>query len=411
MIDRVSLYKEININTDLLDKRKWHIKENKDTDITLYTRYIEGVKITYIDYNCKELNKLCINGRFINLSEIKNKVSNLDDIWQGQVGSIYHEEEIEPDYNNIEYDADDNLIFPESEYIYYEEQYEQDLDNIIWQINDRLYDLTNTKLNILDFKVSNCEICFNLICNDQKEVEDYITIFNKIFLRRNDKRYINFTLENNIPLYSSYYVKSKSQYLKKRKQCYTVNFYNKLNQLKNRIKEYKDKERKNYITDNDLKLAQNILRFEVQCHYSLLSKVSKDNNIDNHTRPLKDFIDIDLCYNIIKDKYKYFIASSDKFTYCDFYSLEAAKNQVNNSDLDQRDKKYLIDYMIRSSKNYKISNATKNKYNKILSDLGIHYYFIPKGMNTDKLISPIKLLDAKIKLLKENKEEFNNLFN
>ena len=405
MIDRVSLYKFVNIDVNVFDKRRWHIKKNEDKGFTLYIKSIKGVKITYIDYNHKALNKLCINGRFINLSQIKNKVSNLDDIWQGQAGIIYHEEKIEPDYDNsdIGYDGDDNLVFPEPEYIYDEEQYEQDLYSVFGQINDTLYNLTKTKLNILDFKISNCEVCFNLKCNSQEEVQLYITIFNKIFIKKNNKKYMNFTLENDKPLYSSYYVKSKKQYLDNEKKSYTVNFYNKFNQLQNNIKQCRDNNKSSYITTNDLNLAQNILRFEVQCHYSLLSKISKDNNIDNYSRTFKNFINIDLCYSIIKDKYNYFI---DKFIYCDFYSLDAAKTKVNNSNLIDRDKKNLINHMIKTSKNYKTSAITKNKYNKVLADLEIHYFFIPKGLKTNFLISPMKLLNQKIENIKSNRVDF-----
>lgn len=100
-------------------------------------------------------------------------------------------------------------------------------------------------------------------CNNQEEVEAYITVFNKIFIRKNDKRYKNYTIQEKKPLYSSYYAKPKKQYLDNKKKSYTINFYNKLDQLNNRIKQCKDNHKKNCITDNDLNLAKNILRFEV----------------------------------------------------------------------------------------------------------------------------------------------------
>jgi len=60
MLDRVSLYKIIDIDTRILDERKWHIKVNEDKGWTLYTKYVEYVKLAYIDYEHKELNRLCI---------------------------------------------------------------------------------------------------------------------------------------------------------------------------------------------------------------------------------------------------------------------------------------------------------------------------------------------------------------
>jgi hypothetical protein len=54
MIDRVSLYKVIDIDTRLFDKRKWHLEESKDNESILYNRYVQGVKLTYIDYKHKE---------------------------------------------------------------------------------------------------------------------------------------------------------------------------------------------------------------------------------------------------------------------------------------------------------------------------------------------------------------------
>lgn len=122
-------------------------------------------------------------------------------------------------------------------------------------MNNTLHNLTQVKLNILDFKVSNCEICFNLKCNNQKEVESYITIFNKIFIRKKDKRYTDFTIEEKKPLHSSYYVKPKKQYRdnngNSHNKSYTVNFYNKLEQLQNRIKEREKEHKKTYSDEID----------------------------------------------------------------------------------------------------------------------------------------------------------------
>jgi len=410
LIDKVTLYKQIELNEKNLDRRIFRVRKYpknvpREEQKTFYIYNLNNVRILYF----VESKILKIEGRLINLSEIDNRVSNLDDVMAGIEGIKWHKEKIETE-TSFYYDVDDNLVYNSGEenYEYNDEYYRQDLDDLIDGINLTINQLIPfyERLDIRTFKVARIEFCFNI---NTSYVNEYITLFNKLFVKRKlGERYINYALEKKRPLYSSYYVKSKKQFEDNSKTTYTVNFYNKLDQLQylnKKNREYRNthyeesKPRVFVVSDKDLSLAVNTLRMEVIAGYHYLKAVSQKNNINSKEKQLKDFLDIDICSNAIKQKYKYFI---DNKLYLDFYKYEAAKDKINNSDLEIRKKRTILKALEKASKNNNLSYYERN----LLAEQEIHYFIIPKDWSVSILKSPMKALDDKVKDVKQKMEKF-----
>lgn len=397
MIDKIRIYKKIDLDvTKFSNKFKRYYREvsqkiDYETGEILKDSYIidnyiysnNGLVIIY----SMNTNKLRIQGRLSNISMTRNLVHNLDDYIIGQkklvnFGVEYLEVDSNTLCNNSEYDADDDIIYPPQwEEEIYEEYVYEDLDSMLEKVNNKIYELTSEKLDIRDFDVSYIEVTFNLFEVDN--VDRYIELFNLIFKDKNDKRYKNYTLETDKPLYSSFYVKSNSNYMRNTKDSYTVNFYNKLDQL-----QYLEKNPKNNsnVTNDDKRLAENVLRLEVQLGYKELKKT---------TKMFKQFLDIDFCASIVINKYKAFISKDETL---DFYSYKRAKEIIKDTDrLTKLDKKNLLNYIEDKHRfNKKFSIQKENKYKKLLAEIGIHYYFIPTKWDIEYLESPIKILNTKI---------------
>lgn len=402
MIDRIKIYKRIDLDVTKFSNKFKHDYREVPRRIDMETGEVfEGYTVNRYIYKNNGLSiiysidtkKLRVEGRLPNISTTRNLVHNLDDFLIGQKKLVKFEvEQVEIDANTLcnqaEYDIDDNLVFPNQwEEVFYEEYVYDDIHSILDKTNLKIYELTGEKLDIRDFDVSNIEVTFNLFGIDN--VGRYIELFNLIFKDKNDKRYKNYTLETEKPLYSSFYVKSNSNYKRNTNDSYTVNFYNKLDQLQHLEKNPKNNSK---VTNTDKRLAECVLRLEVQCGYKELKKT---------TKKFKQFLDIDFCAEIVINKYKSFISKDETL---DFYSYKKAKEIIKNTDsLSKSEKKNLLSYMEDKHRfNKKFSTQTESKYRGLLAKLGIHYYFIPTKWNIDYLESPITILKDKIVSIKYN---------
>lgn len=400
MIDKIRIYKKIDLDvTKFSNKfkhdyrevpRKIDMETGEVFDEYIVDRYIyenNGLSIIY----SMSTKKLRVEGRLPNISMTRNLVHNLDDFIVGQEKIVKYEiEQVEVDAEtlceNVEYDIDDNLIFPDQWIeIEHEEYVYEHLDSMLYKVNKKIHELTSEKLDIEEFEVTYIEVTFNVF--DVDHVGRYIELFNLIFKHKNDKRYKNYTLETDKPLYSSFYVKSNSNYTKNTNDSYTVNFYNKLDQL-----EYLERNPKNKskVTLRDKRLADGVLRLEVQLGYKDLKKT---------TKKFKQFLDIGFCAAIVTNKYKSFISKDETL---DFYSYKRAKEIIKDTDrLSKSEKKNLLSYIEDKHRfNKKFSIQTENKYRALLAKLGIHYYFIPTKWNIEYLESPISMLNDKIEFIK-----------
>lgn len=399
MIDKIRIYKKIDLDvTKFSNKfkhdyrevpRKIDMETGEVFDEYIVDRYIyenNGLSIIY----SMSTKKLRVEGRLPNISTTRNLVHNLDDFIGGQEKVVNVKiNQIEVDTNILsaqgEYDVDDDLVFPPQwEEEVYEEHVYDDIYSILGKTNSKIYELTGEKLDIKEFDVAYAEVTFNIFYLEH--VGRYIELFNLIFKDKSDKRYKNYTLETDKPLYTSFYVKSNSNYKKNTNDSYTVNFYNKLDQLEHLERNPKNNSN---VTFRDKRLAEGVLRLEVQLGYKDLKKT---------TKKFKQFLDIDFCADIVINKYKSFISKDETL---DFYSYKRAKEIIKDTDsLSKSDKMNLLKYMEDKHRfNKKFSTQTESKYRGLLATLGIHYYFIPTKWNIEHLESPINLLDTKIKYI------------
>ena len=399
MIDKIRIYKRIDLDVTKFSNKFKHDCREVPRRIDMETgevfngytvnRYIYKNNGLSIIYSMKT-KKLRIEGRLPNISTTRNLVHNLDDFIGGQEKVVNVKiNQIEVDTNILsaqgEYDVDDDLVFPPQwEEEVYEEHVYDDIYSILGKTNSKIYELTGEKLDIKEFDVAYAEVTFNIFYLEH--VGRYIELFNLIFKDKSDKRYKNYTLEKDKPLYTSFYVKSNSNYKKNTNDSYTVNFYNKLDQLEHLERNPKNNSN---VTFRDKRLAEGVLRLEVQLGYKDLKKT---------TKKFKQFLDIDFCADIVINKYKSFISKDETL---DFYSYKRAKEIIKDTDsLSKSDKMNLLKYMEDKHRfNKKFSTQTESKYRGLLATLGIHYYFIPTKWNIEHLESPINLLDTKIKYI------------
>jgi hypothetical protein len=382
MIDRIRIYKnKFHIEEKYLKSHKWYKSYIKKSNNIKYIKNLKNVRLEYYPRS----ERLIIDGRLINLYEKDmDRVTNFDDLFLKGI-------KIKNILENIGY----RLLVYTSNITY---------DNGFLETYFKpALALKNNQHNILEFNVSYIEFCFNLKLESQQQVENYVTLFNLIALDKNDKRYINYAIDNNYSLSSGCYIKSNKSFEKYDKHRATINFYNKYSQLKNRIST--PKEYDVYITDKDLDEAKNILRLEVQVGCKYLYEYRKNNGTTNE---LYNYFDVKLSYEIVKQKFEYFLGDSS----LDFYSCKRAVDKIMSDDtigLSIRQKDNLINYVNQiyrfQHEQYnslkKVDYKKSRKYHEKLRILGIHNVFIPENLDTDFLINPIKILKERYSLLSE----------
>lgn len=349
MIDRVNLYKNVKLDTS---KFSLKLKKNYDECIDYETGEVKRVISSYmLTWNgvrflyATNSNKIYVNGRLVMLLREGNHVHNIDDLYS------YREE-------------------------------------IRQKINNKLKELFNIELDILEFTVGSIEITFNIY---NVNVDLYLRLFNQIIKDKADSRYINYVDRNNIDTNTSVYIKSKHNYKSNINKTYTINFYNKLEQLKT-LKSKADMYKSSInVNEIDLELATNTLRLEVKCAGYELKK---------YGRTFKTYYDdIYICRDIVLTKYKRFICN----TRLDFYDYFEAKKIVQETNkLKKNSKNKLLQYLeMRYAKKKKYSKDELKKYFKMLELLNIAPALIPTFNKTNKLQSPVKLLDKKIEKIME----------
>ncbi|CZR83254.1 hypothetical protein CDFC105_43974 [Clostridioides difficile] len=281
------------------------------------------------------------------------------------------------------------MLLKDSNHVYNLDDVYLQKEEIREKANSKLKELFNVEMDILDFSVSSVEVNFNIY---NVNANLYIELFNQVIKDKQDKRYVNYVDTNKLAKNTSVYIVSRHNFKSNRNKTYTLNFYNKLDQLHNlRVKSNEARGNRINISENDLKLAENTLRLEVKCGTYELTKYGKDFGTY--------FNDIYLCRDIVLTKYKRFICS----TRLDFYDYFEAKKIVQETNkLKTNSKKKLLQYLeLRYAKKKKYSKDELKKYFKMLEALNIAPALIPTIYKTNKLESPIKSLDKKIEKIME----------
>ena len=369
MIDKVELYKVIDLNKELFNSKFRYVNETIDPEIDRETgKVIRGVyKVEHYIYKHNGLaikyiissRKLCVKGRLVNVLKERTLFSNLSDYILDKESNELIIISNQNHFNNQAYD------------------YRETCSYIVNKVNNLIESLIDIPVDIGEFKVKGIEPSFNLF--NIEYVGYYIELFNLIFASKERKNHKNHVLEKNLSHETSFYVKRLSSYKENKKDSYAVNFYNKQNQL-----EYlKSEEKKNSkILDESIKLAKNLLRLEVQLHGE---ELNKRENTFNY------YLDINNCLDEIIRKYRQFISRNENLN---FYSYDRAKNIIEETNLlNENNKKLLLKHIKEKyAYNKKHNPNTITKYNKMLKILGIDPFFIPTKWKIDYLESPINII-------------------
>lgn len=408
MIDKVKMSTVISIPQDLLDNGRWRPSTSRRTGSPYYVHLHHSLRILYYPHS----HRLILDGRLMTASITPNAVTNLDALLAGisevrvTQHHIPHQGASRPSYGLT--------------------AASQNITEFITQINQYLSDLVGSPINILYFHVTKIEICFNVQVD---HVEQYIELFNLIFARTDPSHHTNFVLVKNKPLYSSFYIKSNSDFRDYVRRGVVINFYNKKDQLKNKMKaitlgvnkEYsviKNKVlrgqpislRSSHILSDvddrigldDAVLAKNNLRMEVQLHYKALYDL-----LGTEDRSFGLFLDIDYCREIVARQYaKKLRCTYDR--YLDFCSLKIMREIIDHSDLSITIQRNMMQTITEVAQNHTLSPSQFYTHKRRMEDLGMHWYPIPARFHVDRLVSPISLLDQQIDIIKNARTTYED---
>ena len=341
MIDNIKCtFDVLKINKDKFTEIKYSNKNTGESEC----RYETRINNIWVGYYPKS-KKLVLSGRYIQLI-INSYIKNFDDLFLDK----------------------------------------EDLDKFFDEFNNEITKAIDMIVDIKKFKPTRIDFCINV---KTPYVNEYIKLFNYCFKKKNSKYHKNFIYEQGKEAYTSCYIKTKQQYENSENENFTVNFYNKQDQLLYKQEKDKEKYGRSGITNTDIDEAKDILRLEMQAHYKYLKDVSKMFKINFSTRKLTDYFNIEISKEAIKKKIKFFFGEED------FYSYKAIKQILLNNGYKNHD---ILTYIKKLNNNEILSAYEKRKYSKILVNLGINAkYFIPKSLGIDYLMNPIKLIDEKIK--------------
>lgn len=368
MIDKVRLKRRCNLDISRFNQRRF----------TYDTQMFEEEEYRYYKYNCSGVtisystrsSILAVEGRLINLSVAPNRVDTLDMLWAG----------IEPS-NSAE---------------------SENLEDILDRLNNTLLDLTGYRMDISRFTVSYIEICFNI---RTEHVGSYLHIFNETFKYNNKSRYTNYITMARKDWQTGFYIKTKKDYAMNSKHNCVINFYDKYNQLCDMQEKNKSDKYSAQASPDDLERARNILRLELQGRNYFCRNIREKYSISGL---FGDFLDIDLCRNLVADKYRSFI---DRYTYCDFHTYRSALEVISRSELfTGKQKTALKEYcLLLSRRNHlKKNRNTRRKYEDMLSQLHIHSMLMqPRCVGSEDILpSPMALLDEHVQRMKEQRQSY-----
>ena len=396
MIDKVKMSTAISIPQQLLDNGRWRSNTSSRTGSPYYVHLYHGLRIVYYPHS----QRLILDGRLISASIKQDPITNLDALFAGVTVVDTIQQPTSPQGSSR---PSYRLVATS-----------QNLDEFLAQINQYLTDLTGSPLDILYFRVTRIEICFNILT---PHAAHYIELFNLIYARRDPQQYVNFVLERHKPLYGSLYVKSNSDFRDNVRRGTIINFYNKKDQLHNKLLSYhKDVNKKYRSVMNDVLRGKSIsptakrqltdvdtttkhdasmhdhqyLRMEVQLHHKALYDL-----LGKEERSFGLFLDINYCYNIVKKRYARMLGSAADL-YLDFFSLSELYKLIDQSEWSPTVKINLRKLSRMMARNHKLSSTQLYNYKRRMATLGAHWYLIPERFSITCLDSPMRLLDDHI---------------
>ncbi len=177
----------------------------------------------------------------------------------------------------------------------------------------------------------------------------------------------------------SRYVKTASDYKNDTLRNYVLNYYSKLDKLYDQLKKGER------VTAQDIDLAMNVLRLEVQCGFQFLKSLQKEMRVGNTFGELFSYT---VAYRTEQMIYKQFFDSDGTEA---FYTYEAAKKLLPPKSEAAR--KTLMVATRHSITDQKYAYARKQ-----IKAAGIYpHCFIAKNLGIERLDNPLMLIAEKLK--------------
>lgn len=326
MIDTVHLTADLTLSDKAFHQMMWFLCNTPDGEPYVQHRR-EGIRINYYP----ERKRLNISGKLIRLLH-DTDVLNVDDLY----GS------------NLE-------LFL----------------NRIDQYLNALF--TRPVISFRDFRVRRIDYCFNI---KTPHVKLYLDFLNTAFERCNTGRRVNHVREHQ--LNGSVYVKTLSDYENNTLRNYALNYYDKLSRLRALIDDGKS------VSADDLRVAEDMLRLEVQCGYQFIKRLCKAQRIKPN---FGDMFSYEIACAAEKMVYAYVFHADEKQNFCTY--TEAAKRVSPRSDAAKR-------ALLRASQNHLITGSEFAYGRAVIAKAGVYpFCFLKKGGETPLLDNPLKLIAMK----------------
>jgi len=260
------------------------------------------------------------------------------------------------------------------------ENYQEVIEKCFIKANEKLNKLfiKDFVVDITQMHVTQIEYSFNIKTKYKKE---YIKILNLIYAENQDgkfKRYKNYPFEKGLDFYSSFYLKTKADFINNRKITFCLDIYDKQDQLENKATKNKKDCRRTKVPIADINASKDILRIECKAYYEYINSLCNKFKITNN---LENLFDIKIAKDAVISKIKYLFGSGD------FYQKTVAKTKLK-------------DLKLKSNLDTPFSDLTEyyaKERKRVLTNINIcPYGFIPEEWGIDMLENPIKLILDKI---------------
>lgn len=322
MIDYVRLHKSIHIPKRLFNPMIWTPLETEQ-ETAFFQRKENRVTLRYYP----ETENLTIAGKIVTLLH-DTQVSNLDDIYGARLDLFY-----------------------------------EDINQVLSRF------LPGLSIDIRSFEVSRVDYCFNV---ETPYVNSYIELMTRAHRMINHGQKINFTDEKELS--GSVYIKNTAEYRKNLRTNYTLNFYDKTDQL---TKLQKDGA---YVSEVDMALAKDILRLEVQASHLFIKNLCQHFSIE---KTVEDLFQYRVAIFAITTAYsRVFHATETQ----DYYTYAEAKKLVPKNTR-------LAATLRSASTSHSITDKQYSYGRMMARKAGIFpYCFLPKGGDPSHLKNPIQLI-------------------
>ena len=327
MIDTVHLTADLTLSAKAFHQMKWFLCNTPEGEPYVQHRR-EGIRINYYP----ERKRLNISGKLIRLLH-DTDVLNVDDLYGSN-----------PELFLIQIDHYLNALF------------------------------TRPVISIRDFRVRRIDYCFNI---KTPHVKLYLDFLNTAFERCNNGRRVNHVREHQ--LNGSVYVKTLSDYENNTLRNYALNYYDKLSRLRALIDDGKS------VSADDLRVAEDMLRLEVQCGYQFIKRLCKAQRI----KPtFGDMFSYEMACTAERMVYAYVFRADEMQDFCTY--IEAAKRVSPRSAAAKKALRH-------SSQNHLITNSEFTYGRSVIAKACVYpFCFLPKDSKTPLLDNPLKLISAKL---------------